>query len=38
MEASWANSWMERLLEEGDQGGHHGWARQDFEQDCKESS
>jgi hypothetical protein len=29
---------MEGLLEEGDQGGHHGWARQDFEQDCKESS
>jgi hypothetical protein len=38
MEASWAISWMERLLKEGDQGGQQGRTCQDFEQDCKEAN
>jgi hypothetical protein len=38
MEASWAISWMERLLKEGDQGSQHGRACQDLEQDCKEAN
>jgi hypothetical protein len=38
MLANWAISRVEGLLEEGDQGSHHGWACQDFEQDCEEGS
>jgi len=33
-----AISWMKRLLKEGDQGGQHGWAGKDLEQDCEETN